>query len=178
MHCCITEIRGLTPHKYSNLERLNVKSKNGQSQWVASHPNLIDTKPAKVLIEPPPSSSLSNTFPRTHTQFTRPRLSKTIPPHYPSFTPDRQIRGSRLSFSAFAPHVFFNVSTNPVSQSFPRSFDHAAKRGVRPSQVIQSFQLLDCSLNSIGWLRLPFARFRGSKFREPPLNRPNITVTL
>jgi hypothetical protein len=79
---------------------------------------------AKSLLftnEPPSIASYpynGSPDPKTHTFNKRPRLSETTSPFKPAITAEPQIQASKLSFSALAPYVFFNVPSHPVSRSF------------------------------------------------------------
>lgn len=124
-------------------------------------------------------ATLSNcTFPGTHFielcahTSTRPKLSKTTPPYYPSFTPVRQIRGSRLSFITFVTRVFCISAQHVYSFSLPVfplfcfRKNEPPSSWLRPSQVIQSLRLRDCSLHLTCWLRLPVSSFCGPMFHS------------
>ena len=99
--------------------------KNGQTRLSgqATHTNDLKTRQGSFGATAKPhtdqhSPEHTHTFhtPRTFENTNQLPSWPTVLPYLSQYPPDSR---QRLSFSACAPHVFFNVSTHRVSRSFP-----------------------------------------------------------
>lgn len=137
-----------------------------------------DQKPAKVLSCSRQAATGSKLF-RAHTHFHTPQTFKntnqfpswsTVSPYLSQYPPDSR---QRLSFSACAPHVFFNVSTHPVSKSSSFSF-RKMNRQVRGSDRPKLANLSDNTTAHSSFeiaIRLPaFTVFGARCSRAAPIN--------
>jgi hypothetical protein len=137
-------------------------------------------------------ATLSNcTFPGTHFielcahTSTRPKLSKTTPPYYPSFTPVRQIRGSRLSFITFVTRVFCISAQHVYSSSLPVfplfcfRKNEPPSSWLRPSQVSQLHRItrLLTPFEKLIYI-YPLAQFHGPMFHSSTFKLSNFIMTL